>query len=210
MVVWYLGSSRINSAQIQTCYQTLRCFASFPQKVNIRFETLGSDLSCLISSNFWPCGYLNSACLHGHSFSLISSWVVIMARALPCGGFNRSSLLQSNDTGFEIQAILDETISCPPSPPHQIWVTCSHRFAIAFNSLQGLSYGASVPRHPGLPCWHTPGFRSCKSHLEQPGNTCVLIWNHESASSYKELNSKAVKLLAALWAQPLPNKVKLV
>lgn len=133
-----------------------------------------------------------------------------MARVLPCGGFNRSSLLQSNNTGFEIQAILSEIISCPPSPSHQIWVTCSHRFAIPFSSLQGLSYRASVPGHPGLPCWHTPCFRSCRSHLGQPGNTCIPIWNHESASSHKELNFKAVKLLAALWAQPLPNKVKLV
>lgn len=78
-----------------------------------------------------------------------------------------------------------------------------------FSSLQKLLHGASVPGHPGLPCWHTPGFRSCEPCLGHPV-TLVPVWNPESASSHTELNSRAVRLPAALWVQPLSNKVKLV
>lgn len=58
--------------------------------------------------------------------------------------------------GFESQ---DEIASCPPSLSYQIWVICSYRFAIPFSSLQGLSCGASVPKHPA---GNISGFRSCK------------------------------------------------
>lgn len=108
-----------------------------------------------------------------------------MAEVFHCGGFNRrSGLLQSSNIRFESQAILDEIISCSPPLSQQSGVICSHRFSIPFSSLQGLSHGTSVPRHPRLPCWHTLGFRSCKPHLGHPV-TRTPIWNHESASSHR-------------------------
>lgn len=72
-----------------------------------------------------------------------------MTGVLPCGDFSMCGLLQSSNIGFASQAILDEMdeiISCPPPPSHHSWVIFSPRFAIPFSSLQGLQYGASVPR----------------------------------------------------------------
>lgn len=144
-------------------------------------------------------------CFYGQSSLCVSSWAVIMTGVLPCGHSSMCGPLQSRNIGFARQPIPDEIISCPPPPPHQNWGIYSHRFAIPFSSLQGLQYGASVPRCLG----DTPGPRSCKPCLGHPA-TNVPIWHHESASSHTELNSQAVKLPATLWARPVSNKVKLV
>lgn len=165
--------------------------------VDVEFLILDSDPGCLTPGTrkhcVPPCSkLLVHIQLGGDSSRSASSWMLCQEEQQ-----QEPALLHSRTTGLESQATLDKTVLCSPLqlPPHQIWVICSHSLETSFSNPQGPARAATAP--VGAP-----------HHTQHPGAWATR--GRESAPSHTELNSKAARLPAAAWAQPLSNKVKLV